>query len=208
MSYRVICISRDLGAGGERLGRSVAERLGFGFVDEEIVAAAAERSGVDVESLQEIEQRQTLVRRLMTAIAESPPATPEAWAMAPDLMAGPGMSEQSRELIREAVREAADEGDVVIVAHAASHVLADRPDVLRVLVTGSDEQRTARLAEEAGIDAGKAASAIREAERARADYLRRFHDVKQELPTHYDLVVNTDRLDVEAGAGVVVSAAS
>jgi len=91
-------------------------------VDEEIVAAAAERSGVDVESLQEIEQRQTLVRRLMTAIAESPPATPEAWAMAPDLMAGPGMSEQSRELIREAVREAADEGDVVIVAHAASHV--------------------------------------------------------------------------------------
>ena len=128
--------------------------------------------------------------------------------MAPDLMAGPGMSEQSRELIREAVREAADEGDVVIVAHAASHVLADRPDVLRVLVTGSDEQRTARLAEEAGIDTGKAAAAIREAERARADYLRRFHDVKQELPTHYDLVVNTDRLDVEAGAALVVSAAS
>lgn len=208
MSYRVICISRDLGAGGEQLGRSVAERLGFGFVDEEIVAAAAERSGVDVESLQEIEQRQTLVRRLMTAIAESPPATPEAWAMAPDLMAGPGMSEQSREVIREAVREAADEGDVVIVAHAASHVLADRADVLRVLVTGSAEQRTARLAEEAGIDTGKAASAIREAERARADYLRRFHDVKQELPTHYDLVVNTDRLDVEAGAGLVVSAAA
>jgi cytidylate kinase len=208
VSYRVICISRDLGAGGEQLGRSVAERLGFGYVDEEIVAAAAERSGVDVESLQEIEQRQTLVRRLMTAIAESPPATPEAWAMAPDLMAGPGMSEQSREVIREAVREAADEGDVVIVAHAASHVLGDRSDVLRVLVTGSEQRRTARLAEEAGIDAGKAASAVREAERARADYLRRFHDVKQELPTHYDLVVNTDRLDVEDGAGIVVSAAS
>jgi cytidylate kinase len=204
----MVCISRDIGAGGEQLGRSVAERLGYRYVDEEIVAAAAERSGVDLESLQEIEQRQTLLRRLMTAIAESPPATPEAWAMAPDLMAGPGISEQSRELIREAVRETADEGDVVIVAHAASHVLADRSGVLRVLVTGSDDRRTARLAQEAGIGADAAATAVREAERARADYLRRFHDVKQELPTHYDLVVNTDRLDVEAGAALVVAASS
>lgn len=206
MAFRVVCISRDVGAGGEQLGRSVAERLGYRYVDEEIVRAAAERSGIDPESLAEVEQRQTLMRRLMTAIAESPPAMPEAYALAPDLWVGPGMTEGSREMIREAVRETADQGDVVIVAHAASYVLVGRPDVLRVLVTGSVSQRSARLVADSGLDSAEAGNTVREAERARADYLRRFHDVKQELPTHYDLVVNTDRLDIEHAAALVEAA--
>ena len=38
---------------------------------------------------------------------------------------------------------------------------------------------------------------------ARRDYLRRFYDIGDELPTHYDLVVNTDVLTVEKAAGLV-----
>ena len=29
---------------------------------------------------------------------------------------------------------------------------------------------------------------------ARADYIKRFYGVGEELPTHYDIVINTDRL--------------
>jgi len=49
MSYRVVCISRDVGAGGEDVGRAVASQLGFRYVDEEIVrrvARLAELRGV------------------------------------------------------------------------------------------------------------------------------------------------------------------
>jgi cytidylate kinase len=94
----------------------------------------------------------------------------------------------------------------VIVAHAASHVLGGRPDVLRILVTASPRVRAKRLAGLTGVDDGEAA--VREAEKARADYLRRFHEVKQELPTHYDLVVNTDMLSVDAAAAVIAGAAN
>jgi hypothetical protein len=40
---------RDLAAGaeGERIGSLVAERLGFRYVDEEIITRAAEKQGVD-----------------------------------------------------------------------------------------------------------------------------------------------------------------
>ncbi|MBA3366230.1 MAG: cytidylate kinase family protein, partial [Actinobacteria bacterium] len=41
MSARVVCISRELGAGGEQIGRLVAERLGLQYVDEEVIARAA-----------------------------------------------------------------------------------------------------------------------------------------------------------------------
>jgi cytidylate kinase len=206
MPFRTICTSRDVGAGGEQVGRAVADSLGYRYVDEDIVRAAAERAGVDIEEVSSAEQRRTMAGRLLDLVAQA--GAPEAYAYAaPDMDAYrlAGANDGMMAVIQEAVRETADAGDAVIVAHAASHVLAGRPDVLRVLVTGSSEQRQARLAADIGDE--NARSAVREAEKARADYLRRFHDVKQELPTHYDLVVNTDQLGVEGATAVVTGAA-
>ena len=42
---------------------------------------------------------------------------------------------------------------------------------------------------------------------ARADYLKRFYNEDQELPTHYDLVVSTDKLSAEQATGLIVAAA-
>ena len=110
-------------------------------------------------------------------------------------------------LIARIVREVANEGDVVIVAHGASIPLAGTSGLLRVLVTGSESARAERLAIEAGLDASEAKRAIAESDRQRRDYLRRFYDIPQELPTHYDLVVNTDTLAMPLAAQLVVSAA-
>ena len=107
-----------------------------------------------------------------------------------------------------AIEETADRGNVVIVAHAASHALADRDDVLRVLVTASPETRCARVAAEQGLSEKDAARAIAEADANRADYLRRFFGEKAELPTQYDIVVNSDRLPIGAAAAVVAAAAA
>jgi hypothetical protein len=49
---------------------------------------------------------------------------------------------------------------------------------------------------------------VKESDAARADYLRRFYEVNQELPTHYDLLFNTDALSVEQVAAPVAQAAS
>ena len=96
----------------------------------------------------------------------------------------------------------------MIVSHAASFALADQPAVLRVLVTASPETRRQRIAESEGIDGKLADKRVIETDRARADYLQRFYQVKQELPTHYDLVVSTDRLTPVEAAAVIATAAS
>ena len=44
-------------------------------------------------------------------------------------------------LIREAIEQTAAHGDVVITAHAASHVLEPSASILRVLVTASPAER-------------------------------------------------------------------
>jgi len=53
-------------------------------------------------------------------------------------------------------------------------------------------------------DAGKA---VDESDSARADYLKRFYGVGSELPTQYDIVVNTDRLAPDVAVSLVALAA-
>jgi cytidylate kinase len=49
---------------------------------------------------------------------------------------------------------------------------------------------------------------MKESDAARADYLKRFYGVAHELPTHYDLVVNTDRLSSDQAASLLAHAAA
>lgn len=111
-----------------------------------------------------------------------------------------------RELIRAAILETADEGEVVIVAHAASFALAEREGVLRVHVTASPENRLQRLTDDEGFDAQTAAHVLKDSDKDRKAYVKEFHGVTHELPTHYDLVINTDRLSTERAVETIAHA--
>jgi hypothetical protein len=202
MATRVICISRARGALGEQVGQLVAAQLGLRVVDEEIVAQAAATENVEPELVADAEQRKSLVARLLMGLAAS-----GAEAYVPPVQSEIVERERYRELIREAIVQTAAEGDVVIVAHAASYPLAGLEGVLRVLVVGSPAIRARRLAQEEGLDEQDAEKLRKRSDGNRADYLRRFYDVDEELPTHYDLVVNTDELTPEQAAAIVAEAA-
>jgi hypothetical protein len=200
----VICISHALGAGGPRVGELVAGVLGFRVVDEEIVSHAAAIGGVRPDDIASEEQRKSVLERLLNELGRGVAVDQygvmqggEAREMTPDAIRG---------LIMEAIARTAAEGRVVMVAHAASRALAGRDGVLRVLVTASPETRAERLADSLQTELDQASDAIRESDAARADYLRRFYKVSAELPTDYDLVLNTDDLGFEQAADLVVLA--
>lgn len=65
MSKRVICISRTLASGGEEIGRLVAERMGFRYVDDEIVVAAAKKVDVNLRLVEQAEHKQPIVDRVL-----------------------------------------------------------------------------------------------------------------------------------------------
>jgi Cytidylate kinase-like family len=204
---RIICISRTLGAGGEEVGRLVAERLGFGYVDDEIIARAAAAGGVGPAEIADAERHKSFLRRLLAELGEGRGAEIYAGGLG-----SPVVGREPRQdpvgLILQAIEETSSGGDVVIVAHAASYALTGRADLLRVLITASPETRTARIAEADRLETKAAAKAIRVSDSDRADYLRRFYEIDAELPTHYDLVVSTDVLSAEEAAAIVVSAAA
>ena len=206
MTCTAVCISHAAGAGGEEVGRLVAERLGFLYVDEEIVARAAAKGGVQAAEVASEERRKSLAARVLEAIAQGG----DAWAMGGTVPLGAGeelSGDDIRVLIRETIEQTAARGNAVIVAHAASHAVRPGPTVLRVLVTASPDTRATRVADAEGLDQARAARAVKDSDAGRADYLKRFYDVGEELPTHYDLVFNTDTLSAEQAAELVSRAA-
>jgi hypothetical protein len=208
VSRSVICISRVTGAGGEEIGLLVAAKLGFRYLDDEIIAAAATKGGVSPADVEDAERRKSLLSRVLDELGTGLGAEASSIARVAPVTYGKGAPAALQLLIVDVVQEMADQGNVVIAAHGASFALAGRTDALRVHVTGSLETRSKRLSESGELDPGAAAKAIRDEDRSRADYLRRFYGVTDELPTHYDLVVNTDRLSDAEAADLVVSAAS
>jgi cytidylate kinase len=217
MSTRVVCISRTAAAGGETIGWVVARRLGFRYVDEEIVEKAAQKAGVDASLVEAAEHRQPLIKRLIDVIALPEPfIDPLAFTSGVPMQvyyergtAPPtGVPKIYRVLIREAIVELAAAGQAVIVAHAASMALGGSEGVLRVLVTASPETRARRLvtAGDARTEADAAAS-IRASDRERRNYFKSFYNIADELPTHYDLVVNTDVLSPGQAVSLILCAA-
>jgi cytidylate kinase len=76
-----------------------------------------------------------------------------------------------------------------------------------VFVTASPPTRAERVASTLGVDEKQAGRAIKRSDAERADYIKRFYGVGAELPTHYDLVINTDRLAPDDAARLIVESA-
>jgi cytidylate kinase len=221
VSSTVICISASDGANAEEVATAVSEALGFRVISEEIVGRAAAEAGVDQETIADVEQRKTALMKVLERMALWGAADPQ-FVLSSDAQITAGMigvglphsagaprpSEELRGLIRSAIDEFMSAGDVVLLAHAASQSLAGRDDVLRVFVTASPSTRSARLSESLQVDAKEADSLVKKGDAGRADYLKRFYGIQHELPTHYDIVVNTDSLTTGEAAAAIVSLAS
>jgi cytidylate kinase len=188
MKASVICISHAEGADGGSVGRAVAETLAYAFADDAIVSEAARAAGIFAESVSYAE-RKGAKRSIEVDFGRVE------------------KTETLRELIKDAIDSAADRGNIVITSHAASYALADRDGVLRVFVTAPDETRAARYAESEGVDAKRAARELSESDKGREAYLERFYGVKNERPTDYDLVVNTEKLGAGGAAALIAAAA-
>ena len=148
MAVSVVTFTVQTGSDGNEIARAVSVKLGYRYYDREVVSQAASLAGVSPETIASAERWPSFIERMLehfaratalsdTAVPGSPVATPPVLTMT---------SADYRALIEQVVRELASRGDCVIVGHAAQIILREEPGVFKVLVHGSAEKRTARLA--------------------------------------------------------------
>ncbi|HVQ23086.1 MAG TPA: cytidylate kinase-like family protein [Candidatus Saccharimonadia bacterium] len=210
----VITLSRQFGAGGAPIGRTLAGRFSVPFLDREIVAAAAERAGIPESDAEGYDERMPgLWQRLATAFSTSAPevAVPAA---ALETTVSPAIGERLFALTQSIIEEAAAGGGVVILGRGAGFILAGRPDVLRVHLHASIVDRlrylTSRVEDlpaDARPDEASLRDLCRSVDSARATYLRRRFDVDWMDARNYDLALDTGRLGLARSIEIIESAA-
>jgi cytidylate kinase len=197
----VVTVSRQYGAGGLRVGRAVADALGFTFVDREIVEEAARRLGVEPELAEELDERApALVEEIGLALAA---ASPEF-----GLSVLPEIDDRSlAEATKRVILSLADAGGYVILGRGAQAALADRAHASHLSLVGDLPDRSRRIMQWQNVDQEEARARCERVDAERAGYLKHFYGRDIRDPLLYDVVLNTSRVGLEAASELAVAVA-
>ena len=96
MAHRIITINRMYGSGGRLLGKALAEKLGIGFYDKELIQMASEKNQIPYKELEKVDEKKASQWRLP-------------------------VKEQM-----QIIRELGQKEDCIIVGRCANYILGDK----------------------------------------------------------------------------------
>jgi cytidylate kinase len=202
----VITISRLTGAGGATIGQLLAERLGFSYLNTQIIREVARRLGMSEATAATYDERaEAFIERLARVMWLADPAIAPVSGTA----AGVPFESTTQQFVgvtRQIVQEAARAGDAVIFGHGAQFILAQQPDTLHVRFTAPLPARVQRVIRRTGVGKGEAERRVREEDQRRANYIRQFYDADWHAPDPFHLSINTALWDEQACVQLVVDA--
>lgn len=176
----VVAISQELGSSGDHVGRKLAQALGYGFADREIISAAAERFGEETVNLVHVtEEKPSLLERFRA-------------------------SERDHAMAVEAVLlEMATRDNVVLCDRGAPFILSRFPHVLRVRIAAPEGIRAQWVQQHDGLVYEAALNLVRHSDRERGARIRFLYHVEWDDPLLYHIVLNTEQISVERGVQIL-----
>ncbi len=199
--HLIITIGRQTGSAGKEIGQKVADSLGIRCYDKELLAITAKEGGFD--------------ERVVESRDEKPTSS-----FLYSLYAGTGYSFNGispvgdlpldhRIFLKQfdVIRQLADKESCVIVGRCADYALADREKLLTVFITGDEEDRVTRIAEERGLPRDKARDAVVRGDKKRSSYYNYFSDRKWGSAGNYDLTANSSVFGIDGCVELILAAA-
>lgn len=208
----VITIARQFGAGGEPVAQIVARQLGADLLDRGIMTEVARRLEIpDAEAEEEDETPGSFLSRLLTALGTTTiefSAPPEVAAWAPPYT-DPDFDPRRAilSITQQVVKEAARTGNAVIVGRGSAYLLRDQPGALHVFLQAPVAARLRYAMSVFGIGEEEAAKRMKHTDANRAAYIRQVYGHDWLNPSHYHLVIDTERFGFEPAADVILAAA-
>jgi cytidylate kinase len=177
----IITMSHQMGAGGAEIGMGLARRLGYHYVDQELLQDAVRRYGLIEEKLSHLdESKPTLFERFDAE------------------------TRHYITILQTTLLEFAESDNVVLMGRGGQWLLRGIPHVLRVRVIAPFEHRVRqwikRTAEVSGETPNQRAAAdlLRRDDSEKSGRMRYLYEVDIADPSLYDLVVNSEKLRHEA----------
>ncbi len=186
----IITISHEMGAGGPEIGMAVAQRLGYHYVDQELISDAAHRYGLLEEKLSHLdESKPTVFERFDTE------------------------TRRYLTVIETALFEFAEQDNVVLMGRGGQWLLRGVSHAFRIRVKAPFELRVKRAVKKLAGQMGEAVNPravtnmLRRDDAEKSGRGRYLYEVDINDPSLYELVVNTEKLSIESAVELIAVAA-
>jgi cytidylate kinase len=182
----IVTIAHETGSGGPEIGIELAKRLGWRYVDRDMLSEAAQRYGVGEDKLTELDEKK--------------PSLFERFDVE---------TRQYITVIQSALLDAAEQDNVVINSRGGQMLLRGISHALRVFVIAPFELRVKRVMKkmaaqaQEGVDVRTTVEMVRHSDQEKHGRMRYLYDVDFGDPALYDLVLNTEKLTVDAGVEAI-----
>ena len=228
----LITLSRQLGSQGSEIAAKVAQTLGLRLIDLATINQAAQKAGVPRIALAELESegQEGWANQVLKALRTMPslpsaapfpgPSAGEAEPLQPGVAAltmpfsglfsttVPPISASLEGYVRMVglvIKGLAREGNVLILGRGGQVLLKNYHSALHIQTVAPLAFRTEVVMARYGLAKREAQHRIRSSDRARSDYLRRYHGADWLDPTLYHLVINTGRVSVDTAVALIIA---
>ena len=203
----VIIVSREIGSGGHTVGQILADRLNTRYCDRNLVETLEDKFNLSIE---EIEKRKGEKKNWLADFFQH--ITP--FPLAKDMGADAQFTQEFKRGVTtddiykaetEILLELANEGSCVIAGRSGFYVFRNHPNHLSVFVTASEPNRIQRVMRKQNLTEESAIALIRDIDKKRENYIRRYTGTSRYDIRNYDLVLNADGHTEEQLADIILS---
>ena len=189
MKHIIINVGRQVGAGGQEIGRMLAQDFDAKFYDRELLNLAAKESGFSEKFFKQNDEKKGFLRGLFNV--QSPHLTGGS-------LYGSNFSQDSLfQFQSDAIRKAAAEDSCVFVGHCADYILRDFENVVNIFITASMDFRVDVVSKVKQLDAEHARKLIEHVESRRAQYYNYYTGKRWGAAESYDLCIDASILGLE-----------
>lgn len=192
MEQYVITISRQFGSMGRTIAKLMAEELGIEFYDRDIVEETAKRMGLPVSVISAKEENANSIyfkRQYPLGMGVS------------------NMQDEIFSIQKNIIEDLAKKESCIIVGRCADSILADYKNRISVYIYAPYEKRLQNCTEILKMEEKTARKMIREVDRSRELYHRRYCPEYTDAFSNRDLLIDSSRFGIEKTAEILVKLA-
>ncbi len=189
MEQYVVTVSRQFGSMGRTIAKQMAEKLGIEFYDRDIVEETAKRMGLPVSVISQKEENANFIyfkRQYPLGMGVS------------------NMQDEIFSIQKNIIEDLAKKESCIIVGRCAESILADWKNHLRVYIYAPYEKRLKNCTEILKMEEKTARKMIREVDRSRELYHRRYCPEYTDAFSNRDLLIDSSRFGIEKTAEILV----
>jgi hypothetical protein len=195
--HRFVTISRQIGVGLQSLPHSVAtalsaqsstDRPGWSAWDHELIEKVAVEYHLPMQTIERVEQSgYSWLDTFVSGLG----GMPDEFAIV--------------HRVRDAIRDLAAQGQVVLVGHGAVFMTSDMPGGVHVRLVAPLRHRTENFARSLHVTMPEAVSRLKQAQRKWAAYLRKYWPTQDLAPETFAATLNVAALDESRLVGCIVA---